>query len=161
MHKNYIKRFIIILSLVCFVTHVSFASSISEPSINTVISSSLDTLSNIQRQLEAISRNIYTNTSVESNKNALEQLAIYSNQLNTVKNTLESIPEESIDMSQIDTYRGLLTVERFLDYMELKLSTLAQTNDTFERYDLLNSIFVTNTLVDIIISNINIPLPPF
>lgn len=116
-------------------------------------------MSNIQKQLEAISTSIYISTLDEPNQNALEQLPIYLNQLNTIKNTLESIPEASIDTSQIDMYRGLLTVTRFLDYIGLKISTLAQTSDAFERYDILNSIFVTNTLVDIIISNLSVALP--
>lgn len=157
MRKSNIKHFIIIFLLVCLTSFSTFASSIRPSNVNMLMSNSLDSLSNIQKQLETISKNLYVSTSENTNENSLKQLTIYSNQLNKIKNELESISETSLNQSQIDVYRALLSVERFLDYIALKTATLAQTNDQFEKYDILNTIVVTNTLVDIMLSNINIP----
>lgn len=157
MRKSNIKHFIIIFLLVCLTSFSTFASSISSSNVNTLMSSSLDSLSNIQKQLETISKNLYVSTSANANENSLKQLAIYSNQLNTIKNELESISETSLNQAQFDAYRALLSIVRFLDYIALKISTFAQTNDQFEKYDILNTIVITNTLVDIMLSNITIP----
>lgn len=157
MRKSKIKHFITIFLLVCLTSFSTFASSMGSSNVNTLMSSSLISLSNIQTQLETISKNLYVSTSANANENSLKQLAIYSNQLNTIKNELESISETSLNQSQVDVYLGLLTVVRFLDYIALKISTLAQTSDQFEKYDILNTIVVTNILVDILLSNINIP----
>ena len=163
MPKSNIKHFIIIFLLVCLTSFSTFASSISSSNANTLMSSSLDSLSNIQKQLETISRNLYVSTSDNNNNNnnndddSLKRLAIYSDQLSTIIKELESIPGSSLDKSQVDIHRALLTATRFLDYIALKISSLAQTNDQFERYDILNTIGVTNTLVEIMLANITVP----
>lgn len=156
MIKTYIKHYFIMALLICFTFHSISASPISTSQVDRTMNESLNSLTNIERQLKSIVKTIYLNEPDNtSNENLLKQLNVFSDQIKNIQGTLDQISPSELDTQQNDTLRYLLTITRFLDYIELKTSALASTSDKFERYDLLNSILLTNYLVNAIISNTN------
>lgn len=154
MVRTRIKRYLIMTLLICFTFCSISASPTNTSTIDKTMNESLNSLINIQKQLGSIVKTVYlSEPGSASNQDSLKQLNIFSTQIKNIQDTLNQISPSTLDTQQNDRLRYLLTISRFLDYISLKASTLASTSDQFERYDLLNSIFLTNYLLDVIIAN--------
>lgn len=153
MVKTHIKHYIILTLLICFTFCSISATSINTSSVDNTLNESFTSLTNIQKQLKALVKNIYLSEPDSTyNKDVLKQINVFANQNKDIRKTLEQISPSELNTKQSDKLRYLLNITSFLDYIETKMSALASTSDKLERYDLLNSIFLTNYLLDVIIS---------
>ena len=153
MIKTHIKHYLIITLLICFTFCSISAVPINTSSVDNTLNDSFISLTNIQKQLKSLVKDVYLSEPDSTyNKDFLKQLNVFSTQTKDIREPLEQISPSEVNTKQSDKLRYLLTITSFLNYIEIKMSALASTSDEFERYDLLQSIFLTNYLLDVIIA---------
>lgn len=153
MTMHHIKRYLLIVSLFCliFSSIPFYCSSISDT--DKILNNSYNSLINIQKQLQLISKNSYINiVNNLPNDNNLKQLDVFSNQLNNIRRDLLNLNVQNNDFSKKSRLASLITVSSYLQYIDEKTHEYTLSDDPSNQYDILGSIFVVNSLINQIFS---------
>lgn len=141
----HLKKLLILALSFCliFSSTTAYCSNIKNKNI---LSDSYDSLLNIQKQINLISRNGYiNNVNGQPNGTLLSQLNIFSSQLNGIKNDLQTAKSKNPTDPNLES---LITISNYLSYIYGKTYEFLSSSDPAIQYRALEATFLANSLVN-------------
>lgn len=148
---NHYIRSIILLGVILF-TIPTLCANLSP--VDKLINDSYNGLKDVQKQLQAIAKNAYINEPATTSSDISEkQLSAYLLKSKDIRSQIAKANDfGSINSAQATKLQALFTVSSYLDYINNKTHAFLVAKDRSEKYELLNSIFIANSLIDQIFS---------
>ncbi|MHC1747276.1 MAG: hypothetical protein AB9856_02665 [Cellulosilyticaceae bacterium] len=154
MKRYHTQRFTLIL-LLCFIFFTVSVFSTTQNNGDKIIKDNYILLSSIQKQLNGIAKSIFINDVNEtSNSTIPNQLNFFNNQLKEIKkNISEALTElKSLTIPQSNILHAMLTIDSYLEIIINEIQYLLKESDPSIQYDLYNTIFFINSLINQLLS---------
>ena len=144
-----VKRYLIFSFLLACIFYSISTFGTTFSNTDQILNDSFNTLTNIQKQLQSIAKNSYINLSNnEPNDSHIKQLEIYSRQLDETLSNLHAASTLDNTEAQNATISSLINVSYYLQYIQNRIGQFSSSTDPSEQFDILNTIFIANSLVD-------------
>ena len=154
MKRYHTQHFTLIL-LLCFIFFTVSVFSTTQNNGDKIIKDNYILLSSIQKQLNGIAKSIFINNVNEtSNSTIPNQLNFFNNQLKEIKkNISEALTElKSLTIPQSNILHAMLTIDSYLEIIINEIQYLLKESDPSIQYDLYNTIFFINSLINQLLS---------
>ncbi|MGL4737053.1 MAG: hypothetical protein ACRCW2_06305 [Cellulosilyticaceae bacterium] len=150
MLKYKFKKVIILSIVLCAVLSSKQIFAQSIVSLDAETKKTIDSISNIRKQINLITKNAYINQGDEVlTANYKSQIAVYKGQLEEIQSKFKQLPEfNNTSAPQYDTLRSLFTIASYLSFIANKAEQFLTITDREVQYNLLNAIFRANALVE-------------
>lgn len=156
MTKHHIKRYLILASLLCFITYSTstiFAQGITPSNIDKTIEDSYTSIVDIQKQLSAILKEYFHHLVDDTTpKPSTAPLNIYTNQLNEISPKLKAIINSNPSESQRVKSEILISAIEYLKPAIGDIGNLLTSSDFNRQYTLFRTIIYLDTLLSEILA---------
>lgn len=152
MNKHIHKRYFIVILLICIFTYSIpsvFAQSTTNLDKANTISTSYDSIININKQLSVLLKDYFINLVNKTNAQpSANSLKVYSNQLNDIRRNLNTIIDSELTLTERSNIEILLNSTTSLNNIIDRITSLFKSTDANEQYVLFRSAVYLDTLLN-------------
>lgn len=156
MTKYHIKRYFILLSLLCFMSFLTspfLAQKITPKNVDQTIENSYTSIVGIQKQLATLLKEYFHHLVDDTvSKPSAASLNIYSNQLTELSPKLKAIVDSTTDENQRVRAEILISAIEYLKPAIRDMDTLLKSTDFNRQYTVFRSIIYLDTLINEILA---------